>query len=290
MKLLVTGGSGFIGAHAVRLLSRRHTVLAPSREAMDLLDADTTRRFLAAHHPDAVLHAATWNATPVGGKSLDRVLDHNLRMFAHLMDARGHYGRLVLYGSGAEFDRRRWREGLSEADFGASLPLDAYGLSKYLMECARPDDGRTCNLRLFGVYGPGEDWRIRFLSQCCVRARFDRPLQLRQDRLFDYTWVEDVVHATEAILACDTLPRTVNLSAGTPERLSVLATRVLRAAGKDLPLEVSEPGLGPAYTADTDYFRSLLPHFPFTPLDEGIRQLWAFHAAHRTPEDLSQLS
>jgi len=285
MKVLVTGGSGFIGAHAVRLLGPHHKVLAPGRSELDLLDAPATASYLREHRPDVVLHAATWNATRTSDKDLSRVLEHNLRMHVHLMDAKAHFGRLISYGSGAEYDRRRWREGLSEGDFGQSIPVDDYGLSKYLIERSRDLDGQTCNLRLFGVFGPGEDWRIRFLSQVCCWARHDQPIQIRQDRLFDFTWVEDVIHVTRIILEGNTLPHTVNLTAGSPSRLSELARQVLAVAGKDLPIHVMDPEPGQAYTADTRLLRSLLPGIAFTPIQESLRQLYDFYLQHPSLAD-----
>lgn len=290
MKLLVTGGSGFIGAHAVRLLAPHHRVLAPDRLELNLLDASATASYLQEHNPDVVLHTATWNATRTSGKDLSRVLEHNLRMHAHLMDARGHFGRLIYFGSGAEYDRRKWRENLSEGDFGRSIPLDDYGLSKYLIERSRERDGQTCNLRLFGVFGPGEDWRIRFLSQACCWALHDQPIQIRQDRLFDYTWVEDVIHVTRVILEGEVLPHTVNLTAGTPERLSGLAAQVLAAAGKDLPIRVMDPEPGQAYTADTRLLQSLLPEITFTSIQESIRRLYDFYARDPSRVDPVRLS
>jgi GDP-L-fucose synthase len=290
MRLLVTGGSGFIGAHAVRMLSAHHEVLAPDRSKLNLLDASATASYLREHHPDVVLHTATWNATRTSDKDLSRVLEHNLRMHAHLMDARSHFGRLIYYGSGAEYDRRQWRENLSEGDFGSSLPLDDYGLSKYLIERSRDRDGQTCNLRLFGVFGPGEDWRIRFLSQACCWALHDLPIQIRQDRLFDYTWVEDVIHVTRIFLEGETLPHTVNLTAGAPERLSELAAQVLAAAGKDLPIRVMDPEPGQAYTADTRLLQGLLPGFGFSPIPERLGQLYSFYAGHPSLLDPARLS
>lgn len=57
--LLVTGGSGMVGrnlrAHPGMAAWR---VLAPSSAQLDLRDADATRRWLARHRPDAVVHAA----------------------------------------------------------------------------------------------------------------------------------------------------------------------------------------------------------------------------------------
>lgn len=279
MKLLVTGGHGFIGAHAVRLLSQHHFVLAPGRAELDLLDAGATEAYLREHKPDAVLHAATWNATRTSDMDLSRVLENNIRMHFNLVNAQKYFGRLIYYGSGAEFDRRHWQESMSESYFGQWVPMDDYGLSKYLIEKSREHDGRSCNLRLFGVYGPGEDWRIRFLSQACVRVVYDKPIIIQQNRMFDYTWVEDVIRATEELLICEQLPHTVNLSAGSPESLHELAKRIVRVAKKELPIYVENPELGQSYSSDNGYFHKLFPGFCFSSTEESIEKLYSHYAS-----------
>ena len=59
MKLLITGGGGFIGKNLAEQYSGTFDVAAPTRAELDLLDAEAVRTYLVHHRFDAVIHAAT---------------------------------------------------------------------------------------------------------------------------------------------------------------------------------------------------------------------------------------
>ena len=64
-RIVVTGGSGFLGSRLVWYLEQvcGYTVFAPSHAEMELTDAGSCRRYLAATCPDAVVHAAAISST-----------------------------------------------------------------------------------------------------------------------------------------------------------------------------------------------------------------------------------
>jgi dTDP-4-dehydrorhamnose reductase len=62
MRVAVTGGSGFVGSNLVSVLGERHEVLAPGHEELDVTDATAVRRWARDRRPDAIVHAAIWNA------------------------------------------------------------------------------------------------------------------------------------------------------------------------------------------------------------------------------------
>jgi UDP-glucose 4-epimerase len=284
LNLLITGGNGFIGSHAVRALSENFKVQAPSRTELDLLDEQAVHDFMHQHLPDVVLHTATWNATRTSAKDPSKILESNLAMYFNLVRTSSCFGKLIHYGSGAEFDRRHWHAGMREEEFGLHIPSDAYGLSKYLIESQSDRFHNVWNLRLFGVYGPGEDWRIRFISNACCYALHGQPIQIEQDRVFDYTWVEDVVQITRYFIESDLKPRTVNLSAGFPIALSRLAEYVLDAAAQRLPILLKKPGMGPEYSGSNEVLCQILPTFTFTPIQEGVRRL--YHHYSKTKDQI----
>lgn len=64
MKLLVTGGSGFLGKRTARHFEKLGwQVLAPSHGELDITDEETVRAWFAAYKPDAVIHTAAISDT-----------------------------------------------------------------------------------------------------------------------------------------------------------------------------------------------------------------------------------
>ena len=64
-KVLVTGGSGFLGNYLVPLLRESYKVVAIDREDLDITDAAATRRVIAHERPQLVCHlAALCGAAP----------------------------------------------------------------------------------------------------------------------------------------------------------------------------------------------------------------------------------
>lgn len=62
MKVLITGGSGQVGFELRRQLAALGDILAPTRDALDLADAEAVSAYLAHHQPDAVVNAAAYTA------------------------------------------------------------------------------------------------------------------------------------------------------------------------------------------------------------------------------------
>lgn len=59
MRILLTGGSGMVGRNIQEHASaKKHSVLAPSSREMNLLDRESTARFVRENKPDVVIHSA----------------------------------------------------------------------------------------------------------------------------------------------------------------------------------------------------------------------------------------
>ncbi len=58
--LLITGANGFVGSELARLLRPHMTVFTPTRLDLDITDNTSVSRYMNAHHPDVVIHAAAF--------------------------------------------------------------------------------------------------------------------------------------------------------------------------------------------------------------------------------------
>jgi UDP-glucose 4-epimerase len=284
MKILITGGSGFIGSNLALQFAPPFVVAAPNRTELDLLDADAVHEYLVRHQFDAVIHAASERSNR-GLVSNPALLDRNCRMFFNLARNSHAFGRMLFLSSGAVYSRENWLPRMSEDYFDAHVPADDYGFAKYL--CAKAIEGmdRVHELRLFGVFGPHEDWRVRFISNACCRAVWGLPVVVRQNARFDYLDVQDLGWILQAFLVKPPQHRQYNVCTGRSVELLTLAQKVVRASGRDLPIVVKKQGMGTEYSGDPARILAEIPDFHFGEIDDSIARLYRWYDGHKQSID-----
>ena len=287
MKILVTGGSGFIGRNLKEQMSYKFEIFAPTSKDLNLLNEEAVLTYLKQNQFDVVIHSATWNATRTSTRDTNLVLENNLRMFFNLVRGSKFYRKMIYYGSGAEFERHHWIPKMKEEYFDSFVPVDQYGYSKYLMNKFAEKAENIYNLRLFGVYGKYEDWQIRFISQSCCRAIYNIPITINQDVNFDYTHVDDIVEITDWFINNEPNAKSYNVCSGTSYKLSKLAQKVLSIAGKKLDIHISNDGLGREYSGDNSKLINDIGNFSFKNTDLGILDLYNWYLVN--PVDSNKL-
>lgn len=293
MRILVTGGSGFIGRNLVEHLSRDHEVLAPTHAELDLTDSGALDRWFSEHEVDVVVHGAV---RPGHRNASDpsRQLWTNLRMFFGLMRNVHRFGRLVFLSSGAVYDVTRPLDRVTEEHVGDSLPSDEHGLSKYaiaeyLDQAHRSGAADVVELRLFGVFGRYEDYAIRFVSNAICKCLLDLPITMRQNRTFSYLYVNDLGPIVERFLTMPHAEAAYNVVPDWTNDLRELAERVRTRSGKDLPIVVESPQNGLPYSANNQRLLRALPELRFTAVDAAIGDLYEWYAANLSAIDRSAL-
>lgn len=266
MRILLTGGSGFIGRSLLEGL-REHEVFAPSHSELDVTDSAAVDGLFRERRFDAVIHAAL----PGGETVAEGILraHWNLARNAHRVD------RTFWFGSGAEYGKHRDLVKVREEEAPRAVPRDGYGLAKLLCNELLPRDGRMVNLRLFGVYGPNERYLFKFISNTVVKAILGVPVVVRQDVVFDYLWIDDLTRIVRGLLEGGTGYACLNVTPTVPVSLSEVVRLVGLACGRPITAEFEEPGLNFEYTGDNARLLEALPGLEFTPAAEGVRKLHA---------------
>ena len=290
MKLLLTGGSGFIGRNLKEsFLSRKYDVVAPTRAQLDLMDEEAVREYVIREQFDVIIHAA---AKP-GHRAVNdptQILLTNTRIFFNLARNADYFGRLIITGSGAIYDTRNYTPKMQEDYFDTHVPVDEHGLSKYVIQkCIEGRPGKFVDLRIFGIYGKYEEYAIRFISNMICKALFDLPLTITRNRRFSYLYVDDLPTVMDFFISHEPQHVAYNVTPDEVSELYQIAEIVLAVSGKQLPIVVSQDGYGSDYTGNNSRLKREMGTLRFTPLKKGVAELYSWYRDNRHRIDTARL-
>ena len=270
MIILLTGSTGFIGHNLLQKWQGKYNISAPTRTELNLLDAKAVEAYLGLHRFDVVIHMANTNNI-TRPEDADRVLDFNLRMFFNLERCHQLYGKLYYFGSGAEYDMRSYTPRMAEEYFGKHIPADPYGFSKYIM--SKLADGNIYDLRLFGVFGPHEEWRRRFISNMIYQAMNSDAMRMDRNMYFDYLYINDLAKIMEWFLNHAPAHHHYNVCTGQEIDLLSLAHIIREETGSDAEIMLNSMDWKPPYTGSNARLLSEMGEFQFTPIRTAVREL-----------------
>jgi len=301
-RVLVTGGRGFIGRHAIRPLTERgYEVLVPTRSASagrdlgvhlvscDLLSPGAAERLVAETQPTHLLHLAWYTEHGSFWNSRENLawLAASVRLIGAFTAAGGR--RAVIAGSCAEYD---WCAPQPCIESATPLrPHTFYGTCKKALFEVTSAHAALAGLslawgRIFLVHGPHEA-HARFVPSLIrsMLARQAVPMTHGLQRR-DLLHAADVAEAFAALLDSEVIGP-VNIGSGDPVRLVDVASHIagrldaaqfLRAG--ELPARPDDPGaLFPDVKRLTDEV-GWKPRFSLAAgLDDSIAWWRAQHAA-----------
>ncbi|GAA3962921.1 SDR family oxidoreductase [Actinomadura viridis] len=314
MKIIVTGGAGFIGANLCRELAARPRVRqvvaiddlstgsAANLGGLDvrlaegsILDHDLVEETVAG--ADAMVHLAARPSVP---RSLaDPVASHeaNASGTVHLLEAcRRHRVHMIVASSSSVYGSVRE---LPKHEDLATRPLSPYGASKLAAESYALAYGAsfglpTLALRFFNVYGPLQPAAHAYAA--VIPAFIDAALRGEPVRVHgdghqtrDFTYVGTVTRVlADAALRTVTCPDPVNLAFGTRISILELIRRLEDVLGMPIAVRHTSPRAGDVRDsqAAADRLRELFPEVAPVPLDVGLARTveWFRGLPHRPGE------
>jgi GDP-L-fucose synthase len=304
-RILVTGGSGFLGGHVVARLRQvgcRH-IITPRSSEYDLTREPDVLHLLQKERPEVVMHLAA----KVGGIGANRkypgtFLYHNLIMGTHLIEASRKLGveKFVMVGTICSYPKFT-PVPFKESELWNGYPEETnapYGLAKKLLlaqlQAYKQEFGfNGANVMLVNLYGPGDNFDLESshvipaLIRKCIEARDrgDRVLPVwgtgRPTREFLY--VEDAAEAlVKAAEILDT-PEPVNVGSGQEIAIADLAHLIAQKTGfrGELRFDPNMPDGQPRRCLDVSRARELLGFSSSTTLAAGLEKTVAWYLAAR---------
>lgn len=290
-KVLLTGGSGFIGRNIQEsFLKDKYQIFSPRHHDLDLVDDESVRRYFLKHGPfDRVIHSAV-KPGHRNAKNRESLLVHNTRMFFNLERHRDLWEKMIVLGSGAIYGMNQPISKATEKNVGKNMPVDEHGLGKYILQKYIDSSKNILTLHIFSIFGKYEDYAIRFISNLLCKSLFDLPLTMRQDRLFDFLDVGDLMPVLDHFLESWPDKTAYNTTPDSMVSLKDTAFLIRDIAQKPhLPVICSKKGQGMDYGGDNTLLKREIPSWKPTPLRDSIEKLYFWYQTHQNEIDRNVL-
>ena len=314
MRILVTGGAGFIGSHvAGRFLRDGHEVeiiddfndyydprikranLASLGGAVRLHEGDIRNRdfvqsVVASGRFDAITHLAARAGVRPSLKDPQLYIDTNITGTHHLLEAAHQHGvgRFLFASSSSVYGLAK-KVPFTE-DLALPQTLSPYAATKIAGEhlCgnyAHLYGMKVVCLRFFTVYGPGQrpDLAIHKFTDAIHRGQ-SIPQYGDGSTRRDYTYIDDIVQGVTGALRYEGPAFDIfNLGENQTTTLSELIVEIEKALGKKAVIErlPEQQGDMPLTAADITKARQLLGYNPQTQIRDGIPKFVEWYLSSR---------
>lgn len=299
MKILITGGAGFIG-HNLAIYLKNNGFDVEVLDSLERSTSFTAKRLNEANIPvtrisimkteeirgifkeaDAVIHAAAYVDV---AESMEKPLiyfENNFLGTASVAKASldADVGLLIYLSSAAVYGNP---VELPIGENHPTRPISPYGLSKLMGEEVvrffSTHGLKHVILRLFNVYGPGQNAAYAgVITKFLERVQNGLPPIIYGDgeQTRDFIHVDDVAEAVKLVLKTECTGEVLNIGSGNPTKIRDLASLVMRLHGvSGEPIYTSERQGDIKHSfADISRARNLLGFKPRISLEHGLRRI-----------------
>jgi dTDP-4-dehydrorhamnose reductase len=199
MRILITGASGRLSQRLNELLRHQHDMVLPSKAELDITDYRATMRYIVAHNPDLVIHAAAWTDVDGCAREPDRAIQVNGYGTQHVALASAKAGAALLYISSNEvFDGTT---GTPYREYDRTNPANPYGYSKWVGEqTALAHNPQTYIVRTAWLFAHGGR---NFIQTIMNAVAAGRQLRVVINEVANPTYTDDLAEAITKLIVTE---------------------------------------------------------------------------------------
>lgn len=304
MRILVTGGAGFIGSHVSKVLldqghsvtvvdnlSNGHKDAVDSRARFfqsDLLDKEALEEILPSH--EAVIHMAAFIEVAQSIEKPVEFSENNIVGTVKLLEAMKKTNvKKIIFSSSATVYGKPSKIPITE-DHPLAYPENPYGLTKVSVEhfCILYHmlfGFDVIILRYFNPYGPGElhNPETHAIPNFIRAALAKKPIPLywNGEQIRDFIYIEDLVLAHILPLSKEGL-HIYNVGTQTGTKINDVINKIFKILGYDVPIEDlgQRKGDVPSLVASSEKIKKELGWTAKVDLDEGLKRTIEFFRSH----------
>lgn len=276
MNILLTGSGGFIGSNLKNYLKDKYNLLTPRSFELDLTNEIDVKKYFESNEIDFIIHCATKGGAR-GIEDETGTIEFNLNMVDYLLKYKKENARMILFGSGAMYDKKRNLHKVSEDEIGKFIPEDLYGRSKMLIADKIKDRDDVLMLNIFACYGYNEK-ETRFPSYAINCVLENKPVEINQNCVFDYLFVEDMEKIVYYFIENRPRENIINITPNDSISLLEIAEIV---SNKKVDIIIKNPVLNYEYTGDNKRLLKNYPDLEFTDIEAGLLKLTEYYKENR---------
>ena len=298
MKLVITGGTGFIGSHLAKyLLSKGHqvTVIDNLRrgklenlsgfeneinfQKVDILNFESLRE--AFHDAEGIFHQAALTSVPESYTHKEKYHNVNVDGTENVFKIGKEYGIKIIYASSSSVYGNPTSAPVDEES--ERNPINPYGMTKLedenLAERYWKLGSEIIGLRYFNVYGIGQT-----SDYAGVITKFNEAIKTGNSltvfgdgsQIRDFVSVEDVAEANLLAMQSNTKTGFVNVGTGIPTSIYELANLMIKLSKKSLESVFDNLPEGDVKesVADTTFAKKLIDWNYKTSLKDGLQKFF----------------
>lgn len=251
MKILITGGNGYIAKSITNTLWDQYHILSPGKEELDLTNRKSVDRFFEDKQFDVVIHTAIRGGSRLNEDDQTILLD-NIIMMTNLHSHQDKYSKLINLGSGAEIYA-------PETPYGAS--------KKWCNELVKKIEN-WYTIRIYGVFDENE-LNTRFIKSNIKRYIAGEPIRIHQDKLMDFFYMKDLVSLIEFYILNENLDKEIDCCYNNTMTLSGIASIINNLSTWKVPINFDKSNPTYSYTGKT----KKLP-ITIIGLEQGIKNVF----------------